>query len=157
MSLLFKWLLVFLLLQLSDVDLKDTAEGDDRSWGIWHEHRGTTRKVTLQAQSVVTCLSWLKDLRDLQQRSKLPLWSECAPWSNKVSQTSGLLNNLICMLTGAPCFKLILTDPVAKLGETIKLLCNVTGIPKPVVTWYKGNIYFSVLLRIILRNGNIGT
>lgn len=65
-------------MQLSDVDLKDTVEGDDRSWGIWHEHRGTIRKVTLQAHSVLTRLSWLKDLRDLQQRSKLPLWSEFA-------------------------------------------------------------------------------
>ncbi|KAF4072668.1 hypothetical protein AMELA_G00265630, partial [Ameiurus melas] len=53
--------------KLSDVDMKDTVEGDDRSWGIWHEHRGTIRKVTLQAHSVLTRLSWLKDLRDLQQ------------------------------------------------------------------------------------------
>lgn len=60
------------------------------------------------------------------------------------------------MLTGAPCFELILTDSLVKLGQTMKLACNVTGIPKPLVTWYKGNIYVNVLLRIF-GTANSGT
>ncbi|XP_058246255.1 obscurin [Hemibagrus wyckioides] len=117
-------------MKLSDVDLKDTVEGDDRSWGIWHEHRGTIRKVTLQAHSVLTRLSWLKDLQDLQQRSKLP-------WS-------------------APCFELTLTDSIVKLGQTIKLICNVTGIPKPVVTWYKDGAALKDHQHHIISEGNHG-
>ncbi|KAK2841467.1 hypothetical protein Q7C36_013046 [Tachysurus vachellii] len=117
-------------MKLTDVDLKDTVEGDDRSWGIWHEHRGTIRKVRLQAHSVLTRLSWLKDLRDLQQRNK-------HPWS-------------------APYFKLILSDSVVKLGQTTKLLCNVTGIPKPVVTWYKDGIVLKDNQHRIISEGNSG-
>lgn len=60
------------------------------------------------------------------------------------------------MFAGAPCFELILTDSVVKLGQTIKLVCKVTGIPKPVVTWYKGNLYFSILYKMF-RAGNPGT
>ncbi|GAA6091334.1 obscurin, partial [Tachysurus ichikawai] len=117
-------------MKLTDVDLKDTVEGDDRSWGIWHEHRGTIRKVRLQAHSVLTRLSWLKDLRDLQQRNKHP-WSE-------------------------PYFKLILSDSVVKLGQTTKLDCNVTGIPKPVVTWYKDGIVLKDNQHRIISEGNSG-
>ncbi|KAI5610425.1 obscurin isoform X2 [Silurus asotus] len=119
-------------MKLRDVDLKDTIEGDDRSWGIWHEHRGTSRKVTLQAHSVLNRLSWLKDLRDLQQRSKLPLWS-------------------------VPCFELKLTDSVVKLGQTTKLVCSVTGIPKPVVTWNKDGIPLKDDQHHIISEGNSGT
>lgn len=53
-------------------------EGDDRCWGLWHEHRGTIRKITLQAHTALTRLSWLKDLQDLQQRNRIPIWSEFA-------------------------------------------------------------------------------
>ncbi|KAL0186145.1 hypothetical protein M9458_017815, partial [Cirrhinus mrigala] len=59
---------------MSDIDVKDTVEGDDRSFGLWHEHRGMVRKIILQARSILLRLSWLKDLRDLQQRSKQPTW-----------------------------------------------------------------------------------
>ncbi|XP_073766285.1 obscurin isoform X3 [Danio rerio] len=99
-------------MKLSDIDVKDTAEGDDRSFGLWHEHRGMVRKIILQARSILLRLSWLKDLRDLQQRNKQPAWC-------------------------APCFEQHLTDYPAKLGQTVKLVCKVTGTPKPVVKWYK--------------------
>ncbi|XP_051759853.1 obscurin-like [Ctenopharyngodon idella] len=99
-------------MKLSDIDVKDTVEGDDRSFGLWHEHRGMVRKIILQARSILLRLSWLKDLRDLQQRSKQPAWS-------------------------APCFEQHLTDYPAKLGQTVKLVCKVTGTPKPVIKWYK--------------------
>ncbi|XP_077079717.1 obscurin-like isoform X1 [Siphateles boraxobius] len=99
-------------MKLSDIDVKDTVEGDDRSFGIWHEHRGMLRKIILQARSILLRLSWLKDLRDLQQRNKQPAWS-------------------------APCFEQHLTNYPAKLGQTVKLVCKVTGTPKPVIKWYK--------------------
>ncbi|KTF74069.1 hypothetical protein cypCar_00016025 [Cyprinus carpio] len=99
-------------MKLSDIDVKDTVEGDDRSFGLWHEHRGMVRKIILQARSILLRLSWLKDLRDLQQRSKQPTWT-------------------------APCFEQHLTDYPAKLGQTVKLVCKVTGTPKPAIKWYK--------------------
>ncbi|XP_052419981.1 obscurin [Carassius gibelio] len=99
-------------MKLSDIDVKDTVEGDDRSFGLWHEHRGMVRKIILQARSILLRLSWLKDLRDLQQRSKQPTWT-------------------------APCFEQHLSDYPAKLGQTVKLVCKVTGTPKPVIKWYK--------------------
>ncbi|KAL7829000.1 hypothetical protein SRHO_G00326340 [Serrasalmus rhombeus] len=119
-------------MKLSDIDLKDTVEGDDRCWGLWHEHRGTVRKITLQARAVLTRLSWLKDLRDLQQRSRIPLWS-------------------------LPCFELILNDCTAKLGQTVKLACKVTGTPKPVVTWYKDGVVVKDDKHHIISEGNSGT
>ncbi|XP_072537299.1 obscurin [Salminus brasiliensis] len=118
-------------MKLGDIELKDTVEGDDRCWGLWHEHRGTIRKITLQARTVLTRLSWLKDLRDLQQRSRISLWSP-------------------------PCFELSLTDSAAKLGQTVKLACKVTGSPKPVVTWYKDGIVVKDDERHIVSEGNSG-
>ncbi|XP_049341975.1 obscurin [Astyanax mexicanus] len=118
-------------MKLSDIDLKDTVEGDDRCWGLWHEHRGTVRKITLQARTVLTRLSWLKDLRDLQQRSKISLWS-------------------------SPGFELSLTDSAAKLGQTVKLACKVTGSPKPVVTWYKDGLVVKDDEHHIISEGNSG-
>lgn len=73
--------------------------------------------------------------------------------SNEVSQTnSWVIKCLNCSLTGAPCFELSLIDSVAKLGQNAKLVCNVTGVPKPVVTWYKGNIFsFAVFSKVLER------
>lgn len=55
--------------QLNDVEIKETVGGEDRSWGLWHEHRGSIRRYTLQGNSTLVKLSWLKDLKELQQRS----------------------------------------------------------------------------------------
>lgn len=41
-------------------------------------------------------------------------------------------------LPGPPDFEEILANCTAELGQTVKLACKVTGVPKPVVTWYKG-------------------
>ncbi|KAK1801420.1 hypothetical protein P4O66_022686, partial [Electrophorus voltai] len=103
-------------MKLSDLKLKEPAEGDDRSWGLWHEHRGTVRQVTLRARTVAVRLAWFRELQDLQQQCiQHPLWS-------------------------SPCFELILRDFAAKLGQTIKLACKVIGTPKPVIAWYKDGI-----------------
>lgn len=40
-------------------------------------------------------------------------------------------------LKGPPHFEEELADCTAELGETVKLACRVTGIPKPIVSWYK--------------------
>ena len=37
-----------------------------------------------------------------------------------------------------PDFDELLADCTAELRQTVKLACKVTGVPKPVVTWYKG-------------------
>ncbi|KAI7798029.1 putative obscurin, partial [Triplophysa rosa] len=99
-------------MKLCDIDVKDTVEGDDRAFGMWHEHRGMVRKIVLQARSVLIRLSWLKDLRDLQLRSKPPAWS-------------------------APCFEQHLINFSARFGQTVKLACKITGTPKPRIKWFK--------------------
>ncbi|TRY90214.1 hypothetical protein DNTS_005822 [Danionella cerebrum] len=83
-----------------------TVEGDERAFEIWHEREDSVRKYTLQARTVIIKNSWLRDLRDLQQRYSMPAWS-------------------------APDFDAVLTDLTAELGQTVKLACKVTGAPKP--------------------------
>ncbi|XP_032381171.1 obscurin [Etheostoma spectabile] len=102
-------------MKLNDVDIKETLGGDEKSWGLWHEHRGSVRKYTLQGRSTLVKLSWLKDLKELQQRSSLPTNSP-------------------------PVFEAPLSDCTTKIGQTIKLTCKVTGSPKPVVSWLKDGL-----------------
>lgn len=59
------------------MEIKETLGGDEKSWGLWHEHRGSLRRYTLQGRSSLVKLSWLKDLKELQQRSSLPTNSKC--------------------------------------------------------------------------------
>lgn len=40
--------------------------------------------------------------------------------------------------TGPPDFVEILANCTAELGQTVKLACKATGVPKPQITWYKG-------------------
>uniref|UniRef100_A0A8C9RIW9 Obscurin-like n=1 Tax=Scleropages formosus TaxID=113540 RepID=A0A8C9RIW9_SCLFO len=100
------------MMKLTNIDVNETVEGDDRAFEIWHEREDSVRKYTLQARTVIIKNSWLRDLRDLQQRYSMPAWS-------------------------APDFDEILADCTAELGQTVKLACKVTGVPKPSVTWYK--------------------
>uniref|UniRef100_A0A087Y4P2 Obscurin, cytoskeletal calmodulin and titin-interacting RhoGEF b n=1 Tax=Poecilia formosa TaxID=48698 RepID=A0A087Y4P2_POEFO len=100
------------MMKLNNIDVNETVEGDDRAFEIWHEREDSVRKYTLQARTVIIKNSWLRDLRELQQRYSMPAWS-------------------------SPDFVEILANCTAELGQTIKLACKVTGVPKPVVTWYK--------------------
>lgn len=126
-------------------------EGDDRAFGMWHEHRGMVRKIVLQARSVLLRLSWLKDLRDLQLRSKQPAWSKSGSVKVKhkyeikfaeVDFSRLLFNGVsLFMFTGAPCFEQHLINFSARLGQTVKLACKITGTPKPGIKWFKGKLY----------------
>uniref|UniRef100_A0A8C2JWP9 Uncharacterized protein n=1 Tax=Cyprinus carpio TaxID=7962 RepID=A0A8C2JWP9_CYPCA len=100
------------MMKLTNIDVNETVEGDERAFEIWHEREDSVRKYTLQARTVIIKNSWLRDLRDLQQRYSMPAWS-------------------------LPDFDAVLTDCTAELGQTVKLACKVTGAPKPQVTWYK--------------------
>ncbi|XP_054889215.1 obscurin isoform X9 [Poeciliopsis prolifica] len=100
------------MMKLNNIDVNETVEGDDRAFEIWHEREDSVRKYTLQARTVIIKNSWLRDLRELQQRYSMPAWS-------------------------SPDFVEILANCTAELGQTIKLACKVTGVPKPVVIWYK--------------------
>ncbi|XP_041965151.1 obscurin isoform X14 [Alosa sapidissima] len=100
------------MMKLNNIDVNETVEGDERAFEIWHEREDSVRKYTLQARTVIIKNSWLRDLRDLQQRYSLPAWSP-------------------------PDFVEILADCTAELGQTVKLACKVRGIPKPTVVWYK--------------------
>lgn len=42
------------------------------------------------------------------------------------------------LFTGPPDFDEILANCTAELGQTVKLACKATGVPKPTITWYKG-------------------
>ncbi|KAK2895171.1 hypothetical protein Q8A73_014659 [Channa argus] len=100
------------MMKLNNIDVNETVEGDDRAFEIWHEREDSVRKYTLQARTVTIKNSWLRDFRELQQRYSMPAWSP-------------------------PDFEEILANCTANLGQTVKLACKATGIPKPVVTWYK--------------------
>ncbi|KAM6920582.1 obscurin [Lycodopsis pacificus] len=100
------------MMKLNNIDVNETVEGDDRAFEIWHEREDSVRKYTLQARTVTIKNSWLRDFRDLQQRYSTPAWSP-------------------------PDFDEILANCIAELGQTVKLACKVTGVPKPAVTWYK--------------------
>ncbi|XP_041848261.1 obscurin-like [Melanotaenia boesemani] len=100
------------MMKLNNIDVNETVEGDDRAFEIWHEREDSVRKYTLQARTVTIKNSWLRDLRELQQRFSMPAWSP-------------------------PDFEEILANCTAELGQTVKLACKATGVPKPVVTWYK--------------------
>ncbi|XP_049336778.1 obscurin isoform X48 [Astyanax mexicanus] len=100
------------MMKLTNIDVNETVEGDERAFEIWHEREDSVRKYTLQARTVMIKNSWLRDLRNLQQRYSMPAWSP-------------------------PDFDAVLTDCTAELGQTVKLACKVTGSPKPVVTWFK--------------------
>eukprot|EP00063_Salmo_salar_P030140 XP_014004975.1 PREDICTED: obscurin-like isoform X1 [Salmo salar] len=102
-------------MKLNDVEVKEMVGGDEKSWELWHEHRGSVRRYTLQGHSTLLKLSWLKDLRELQQRSSLTASSP-------------------------PEFKVLLADCTTKIGQTIKLACKVTGTPKPMVSWFKDGL-----------------
>ncbi|KAM8849467.1 obscurin isoform 3-T3 [Spinachia spinachia] len=100
------------MMKLNNIDVNETVEGDDRAFEIWHEREDSVRKYTLQARTVTIKNSWLRDFRELQQRYSMPAWSP-------------------------PDFDAILANCTAELGQTVKLACKVTGVPKPSVTWYK--------------------
>ncbi|XP_035527012.1 obscurin isoform X41 [Morone saxatilis] len=100
------------MMKLNNIDVNETVEGDDRAFEIWHEREDSVRKYTLQARTVTIKNSWLRDLRELQQRYSMPAWSP-------------------------PDFDEILANCTAELGQTVKLACKATGVPKPTVTWYK--------------------
>ncbi|XP_059495977.1 obscurin isoform X15 [Stegostoma tigrinum] len=100
------------LMKLTNIDVNDFVEGDERSFEIWHEREDSVRKYTLQARTVNIKISWVKDITGIQQRFSLPAWNP-------------------------PEFVEKLADCTAEMGQTVKLACLVIGNPKPVVTWYK--------------------
>ncbi|XP_029987477.1 LOW QUALITY PROTEIN: obscurin [Sphaeramia orbicularis] len=119
-------------MKLNDVEIKESAGGDEKCWGLWHEHRGSLRKYTLQCRSALVKLSWLKDLKELQQRSTL-------------------LNN------NPPVFESPLSDCTTKIGQTIKLTCKVTGSPKPNISWFKDGLPLEDDPRHIITADRTGT
>ncbi|XP_049602920.1 obscurin isoform X5 [Syngnathus scovelli] len=100
------------MMKLNNIDVNETVEGDDRAFEIWHEREDSVRKYTLQARTVTIKNSWLRDLRELQQRYSITAWSP-------------------------PDFVEILANCTAELGQTVKLACKAVGVPKPAITWYK--------------------
>ncbi|XP_040310372.1 obscurin isoform X20 [Herpailurus yagouaroundi] len=100
------------MMKLSSIDLNDQVEGDDRAFEVWHEREDSVRKYLLQARTVITKNSWVKEICGIQQRLALPMWQP-------------------------PDFEEELADCTAELGETVKLACRVIGTPKPIVSWYK--------------------
>ncbi|XP_077160177.1 obscurin isoform X7 [Paroedura picta] len=100
------------MMKLSNIDVNDLVEDDDRAFEIWHEREDSVRKYVFQARTVVIKNSWVKEICGIQHRISLPVWDP-------------------------PEFEEELADCTAELGETVKLACRVTGTPKPGVIWYK--------------------
>ncbi|NWZ24041.1 OBSCN protein, partial [Asarcornis scutulata] len=100
------------IMKLNNIDVNDIVEGDDRAFEIWHEREDSVRKYLLQARTVNIKNSWVKEICGIQQRISQPVWIP-------------------------PDFEEELADCTAELGETVKLACKVTGVPKPSVSWYK--------------------
>ncbi|KAJ3599333.1 hypothetical protein NHX12_033296 [Muraenolepis orangiensis] len=123
-----------LVRQLNDLKVKDNVGGggDEKSWVLCHEHRGSVRTYTLQGRSALVKLSWLRDLRELQQHASLPT---CSP----------------------PAFEVLLLNVSTKMGQTIKLTCRVTGSPAPVVTWLKDGLQLDDDSRHIITAERTGT
>ncbi|KAM9848902.1 obscurin [Aulostomus maculatus] len=119
-------------MKLNDVEIKETLGGDEKSWGLWHEHRGSVRRYTLQGRSALVKLSWLKDLKELQQRSSV-------------------------LTNSSPVFESLLSDCTTKIGQTIKLTCRVTGSPKPVISWLKDGLPLEDDPRHIITADRTGT
>ncbi|XP_070410268.1 obscurin isoform X2 [Nothobranchius furzeri] len=119
-------------MKLNDVEMKETVGGEDGSWGLWHEHRGSIRRYTLQTHSTLAKLSWLKDLKELQQQS---------------SQSS----------SRPPVFESLLCDCIKQTGQTIKLACRVSGAPKPVIHWIKDGLPLEDDPRHIITADRSGT
>ncbi|XP_028301065.1 obscurin isoform X2 [Gouania willdenowi] len=102
-------------MKLNDIEIRESVGGDEKSLLLCHEHRGSMRRYTLQGHSQLVKLSWLKELKELQQRSSLS--SSCPP-----------------------VFESLLSDYTTKIGQTIKLSCKVSGCPKPSITWLKDGL-----------------
>ncbi|KAF6095953.1 hypothetical protein HJG60_014194 [Phyllostomus discolor] len=100
------------MMKLSNIDLNEQVEGDDRAFEVWHEREDSVRKFLLQARTVITKNAWVKEISGIQQHLALPVWRP-------------------------PDFEEELADCTAELGETVKLACRVIGTPKPVISWYK--------------------
>uniref|UniRef100_A0A803K8E4 non-specific serine/threonine protein kinase n=1 Tax=Xenopus tropicalis TaxID=8364 RepID=A0A803K8E4_XENTR len=100
------------MMKLTNIDINDQIEGDDRAFEVWHEREDSVRKYLLQARTVIIKNSWVKEICGIQERFSMPIWNP-------------------------PKFIEVLADCTAELGETVKLACRVTGTPKPVVAWYK--------------------
>uniref|UniRef100_A0A3Q1FI40 Obscurin, cytoskeletal calmodulin and titin-interacting RhoGEF a n=1 Tax=Acanthochromis polyacanthus TaxID=80966 RepID=A0A3Q1FI40_9TELE len=82
-------------MKLNDVEIKETVGGEEKSFGLWHEHRGSMRRYTLQGNSTLVKLSWLKDLKELQPPVFDLLLSDC---TTKIGQTI----KLTCKVSGSP-------------------------------------------------------
>lgn len=129
--------------QLNDVEIKETVGGDEKSWGLWHEHRGSLRRYTLQGRSSLIKLAWLQDLKELQQCSSLPTNSMF--FFIIINNILTITTSVFYLSTAPPVFESLVSDCTTRIGQTIKLTCKVAGSPKPVVSWLKGLCY---LIRI---------
>ncbi|KAK3571997.1 hypothetical protein QTP86_021336 [Hemibagrus guttatus] len=136
------------MMKLTNIDVNETVEGDERAFEIWHEREDSVRKYTLQARTVILKNSWLRELRNLQQRYSMPAWipetekGGVASVAEKEGESSVAVSpsnkeSRCGFCRGPPDFEAVLTDCTAELGQTVKLACKVTGSPKPVVAWFK--------------------
>lgn len=66
---------------------------------------------------------------------------------------------MIHCFSGPPDFDEILANCTAELGQTVKLACKATGVPKPTVTWYKGTSSATCLFQLfaLLDNRLMGS
>ncbi|KAK2492721.1 hypothetical protein MC885_013414, partial [Smutsia gigantea] len=115
-------------LQLSSIDLNDQVEGDDRAFEVWHEREDSVRKYLLQARTVITKNSWVKDICGIQQRLALPMWHgkpvEVDPHHILIEDPDGSCSLILDNLTGMDsgqymCFAASPAGNASSLGKIL--------------------------------------
>uniref|UniRef100_A0A3P8S275 Obscurin, cytoskeletal calmodulin and titin-interacting RhoGEF a n=1 Tax=Amphiprion percula TaxID=161767 RepID=A0A3P8S275_AMPPE len=143
--------------QLNDVEIKETVGGEEKSFGLWHEHRGSMRRYTLQGTSTLVKQSWLKDLKELQG---LPLEDDprhiisasrsgccclildsltaddSGQYACYVSSSMGSAGTLAKLLVQPPRFVSRLESACLIEGEDIQFFCSTLTTPLPRI-WLK--------------------
>uniref|UniRef100_A0A8C4WVN1 Obscurin n=1 Tax=Eptatretus burgeri TaxID=7764 RepID=A0A8C4WVN1_EPTBU len=97
---------------LASVEVGEASDGDERTLELWPEPGSGLERLTLQARSAYLQQAWLKELQDLQEANRIAGPRPPVFWEEVVG-----------------C--------VARVGDTVKLQCRVSGTPRPIITWYK--------------------
>ncbi|MGH0167117.1 UNVERIFIED_CONTAM: hypothetical protein FKN15_052514 [Acipenser sinensis] len=113
------------MMKLTNIDLNDLVEGDDRAFEVWHEREDSVRKYTLQARTVIIKNSWVKDICDLQQRYSLPAW--ITEQETKVPKKTIIIEETITTVVKTPKVKRRVSPGISPS----RVLRSETSTPEP--------------------------
>lgn len=97
-------------------------EGDDRAFEIWHEREDSVRKYLLQARTVITKNSWVKEICGIQQRLALPIWREClGSWGEARREAEPLPG---CLASEHMSWQVLRSGPLSPPGQAQEKMLN---------------------------------